>query len=454
MIEHLRPYEKYKDSGQDWAGQIPAHWDVKRGRAAYRKRAVPNTDLQEKTVLSLSYGRIKIKPVLKQHGLVPRSYETHQIVEAGNIIIRGTDLQNDKTSLRIGLAQNRGVISSAYLCLETRNGVSPEFGYQLLNAFDLTKAIYRYGSGLRQNLDFGDIKGLPIFLPPETEQNAIVRFLAHANNRFDSFIATKRKIIALLNEQKMVVINNFVTRGLKSRNDLRDSGISWLPQIPRHWAVLRSKYLFREVDDRSESGAETHLSMSQRRGLVPNREIEERRLISSSYVGAKLCSRGDLVLNRLKAHLGVFASAPQAGLVSPDYTVFRPIRRLDIRYYEALYKSPASRVELRQRVKGIVQGFWRLYTSDFYDIRVPVPPEEEQTEIMNSLDLELGGQNRAIAQAESEIALVQEYRARLTADIVTGKLDVHEIAATLPELKIPPSAISAAEEAEVEDGDE
>jgi len=114
--------------------------------------------------------------VEKQHGLVPESYETYQIVNQGNIIIRGTDLQNDKTSLRIGLSQNRGIISSAYLCLETKDAVSPEFGYQILNAYDLTKAIYRYGSGLRQNLDHGEIKRLPIFIPPPDEQAAIVRF--------------------------------------------------------------------------------------------------------------------------------------------------------------------------------------------------------------------------------------------------------------------------------------
>jgi type I restriction enzyme S subunit len=196
--------------------------------------------------------------------------------------------------------------------------------------------------------------------------------------------------------------------------------------------VLRSKYVFREVDNRSATGEETRLSMSQRFGLIPSSQIEERRLVSESYAGAKLCEKGDLVLNRLKAHLGVFALAPQRGLVSPDYTVFRPLRKLEARYFEAVYRTPACRVELRQRAKGIVQGFWRLYTDDFYNIRIPVPPVDEQQRIMAQLEIELSGANIAVSRLEREIALLREYRTRLVADVVTGKLDVREAAKNLP----------------------
>jgi len=169
MIEGLQPYSEYKESGLPWLGRLPSHWDLKLGHAAFAPRHVSNRGLKEKTILSLSYGRIKVKPTDKQHGLVPESYGTYQIVDEGNIIIRGTDMQNDHTSLRIGLSRNCGAISSAYLCLEVRLGVSPDYGYQILNTFDLTKAIYRYGSGLRQNLDHGEIKRLPIFIPPSDE---------------------------------------------------------------------------------------------------------------------------------------------------------------------------------------------------------------------------------------------------------------------------------------------
>ena len=146
-----------------------------------------------------------------------------------------------------------------------------------------------------------------------------------------------------------------------------------------------------------------------------------------------MCEKGDLVLNRLKAHLGVFALAPERGVVSPDYTVLRPVREVEERFFEAVYRTPACRVELRQRAKGIVQGFWRLYTDDFYDIRVPVPPLAEQKRIMAQLDIELAGVKTAISRLEREIELLGEYRTRLVADVATGKFDVREEAARLPD---------------------
>src|SRR5258705_12059805 len=160
---------------------------------------------------------------------------------------------------------------------------------------------------------------------------------------------------------------------LRPHPEMKASGVPWLGDVPSHWAVLRSKYAFREVDSRSTTGEETHLSMSQRLGLVPASQVE-KSLISESYIGGKLVEKDDLVLNRLKAHLGVFAYAKQSGLISPDYTVLRPAARANVRFFEFVLKSPACRAELRTRAKGIVEGFWRLYTDDFYDIRVPIPP--------------------------------------------------------------------------------
>lgn len=116
--------------------------------------------------------------------------------------------------------------------------------------------------------------------------------------------------------------------GLRPYPDVRPTELPWLGDIPSHWEVRRGKFVFREVDNRSETGEETQLSMSQLHGLIESSKIDSWRLRSESYIGGKLCEAGDLVLNRLKAHLGVFAHAPVAGVVSPDYTVFRPVRSL------------------------------------------------------------------------------------------------------------------------------
>ena len=197
---------------------------------------------------------------------------------------------------------------------------------------------------------------------------------------------------------------------------------------------MRSRFIFKEVNIRSTTGMETHMSMSQTFGLVPSHMVE-RTLTSESYVGGKLCEEGDLVLNRLKAHLGVFAIAKQAGVISPDYSVFRKQRSsVEMEYFEQILRLPTFRTELQIRAKGIVEGFWRLYTNDLFDIRLPVPPVGEQKEIVDVLHGTTADIDTAIDRARRQIDLLRELRTRLIADVVTGKLDVREAAATLPEV--------------------
>ncbi len=241
MIKAIKPYPAYRDSGVPWLGEVPEHWEVLPALAAYRPRQVKNTGMMQTTVLSLSYGRIIVKPPEKLRGLVPESFETYQVVEPGNIIIRTTDLQNDQKSLRIGYSRHRGIITSAYMCLETTARVLNEFGYQYLNACDLLKIIYGFGSGLRQNLDFSDIKRMPVLVPPLPEQAAIVRFLNHIDRRIRRYIHAKQKLIKLLEEQKQAIIHRAVARGFDPNVRLKPSGVEWLGQVPEHWPIARLK---------------------------------------------------------------------------------------------------------------------------------------------------------------------------------------------------------------------
>ena len=237
------PYSDYSESGVSWLGLVPSHWKIEPGFAVLREKNQRNKGLVEKRILSLSYGRIVIKSLDKMHGLVPDSFETYQIVNPGDIIIRSTDLQNDWTSLRIGVVRDRGIITSAYLCFKVVGPMNSEYGYLQLHSLDLMKVFYGMGSGLRQNLAFADFKRMPVLIPPPEEQAAIVRFLDHENRRIDRAIRAKKKLIALLNEQKQAIIHQAVTRGLDPTVPLKPSGIPWLGDIPQHWEVQRAKQL-------------------------------------------------------------------------------------------------------------------------------------------------------------------------------------------------------------------
>jgi type I restriction enzyme S subunit len=449
MIEGLQPYAEYKDSGQQWLGQVPAHWDLKPGHAAFVPRGVKNTGMKEKTVLSLSYGRIKVKPTDRQHGLVPDSYETYQIVDEGNIIIRGTDMQNDHTSLRIGLSRNRGVISSAYLCFETRKTVTPDYGYQILNTFDLTKAIYRYGSGLRQNLDDGEIRRLPIFIPPLDEQAAIVRFLDHANRKIDGFIRAKRKLIGLLNEQKQAIIHRAVTRGLNPNVPLKSSGIPWLGDIPKHWHIRRLRTIVHRIDQGVSPQATGFLAEGDSWGVLKSgcvnhgvfRQTEHKQLAKGFKADPAIAVKvGDVLISRACGSPKLVGSAGKVHsldykLILSDKTfraVFRSLVNSDFMVYAM--NCSYYRQQVEQAISGAEGMANNLPLSELRSFVFAIPPSDEAEAIALSLEKELEQFNTAITRTEREIALMQEYRTRLTADVVTGKLDVRAAAAELPEL--------------------
>ncbi|WP_221886149.1 restriction endonuclease subunit S [Vibrio cholerae] len=203
----------------------------------------------------------------------------------------------------------------------------------------------------------------------------------------------------------------------------KKSGLPWVGEIPAHWQTRRNRFLFREVDCRSKNGEETHLSMSQVHGLVPSKDLGRKSLQSENYAGGKLVAEDDLVLNRLKAHLGVFARAKQAGVVSPDYTVFKPKGDASVRYCESLFKTQMYVGEFRRRTKGIVEGFWRLYTDDFYNVTALLPPPEEQTQIVAYLRAQDVHIARFIKTKRDLIKLLTEQKLRIIDHAVTRGLD-------------------------------
>jgi len=449
VIHDLKPYPVYKDSGVAWLGEMPEHWQVRPAFAAYRPKLIKNIGIVEKTVLSLSYGQIIVKPADKLHGLVPESFETYQIVEPGNIIVRTTDLQNDQTSLRVGIARQRGIITSAYLCLQVHDGLSSDFGYLLLNAYDLLKVLYRYGSGLRQNLDFSHIKRMPVLVPPPDEQSAIMRFLDHADRRMRRYIRAKRKLIALLNEQKQAIIHRAVTRGLDPGVCLKPSGVEWLGDVPEHWEVRRVKQLSQVLRGKFTHRPRNDPSLYD--GPYPfiqTGEVARATKVITSYKQT-LNERGLAVSKMFPAQTLVMTIAANIGDVAvldfeacfPDSVVGFVPRNVDRDFL--YYAFRAMKPELLREAPVNTQG--NLNVDRIGSRGVAVPPEREQHEIVRHVERSTTDLDCAIASAQRETDLVREYRTRLIADVVTGKLDVREAAAGLPDEAEEPEAPDEAE---------
>lgn len=217
---------------------------------------------------------------------------------------------------------------------------------------------------------------------------------------------------------------------------MKPTGLDWLPEVPKHWEILRAKYLFNEVDRRSISGSEVLLSLRMYQGLVPHSEVSDSPISEESLVGFKQVEPSQIVMNRMRASIGLFGLAKQSGLVSPDYAVFDLKRDIESDYYLHLFKTRLAGNTFRLESKGLgtgSSGFMRLYTDRFGIIKMPVPPVSEQKEIVEYLSNEMVFIARTSQRIMREIELIREYRVRLISDVVTGKLDVRDV--DLPEVE-------------------
>ena len=422
----MRAYEEYKQIGLPWLDRIPAHWKVQRAKSMFKKMNRPASESDE-VITCFRDGEVTLRSNRRTTGFTESLKEIgYQGIHKGDLVIHVMDA----FAGAVGVSDSDGKGTPVYSVCTPKGNYNNYYYANIIRIMAKAGYIQSLYRGIRERSSdfrfevFAD-QYLPI--PPREEQDAIVRFLDAKCAKIDSLIKLKERQIALLNEKKQNIINQAVTRGLDPNAPMKDSGVDWIGEIPEGWEVLRCKYLFTETNVRSEKGEETHLSMSQKYGLVPDSMMEEKRMLSESYAGGKLCCKDDIVLNRLKAHLGVFALASQDGVVSPDYTVLSINKnRIFSHYAECILKSYSCRRELVIRVRGIVNGFLRLYTEDFNTIKLPLPTIDEQKRIMEFVYKIERIIKTKIDILENNILLMNEYRQRLISDVVTGKINILE----------------------------
>lgn len=211
VTKGIRPNREMKGSGIEWIGEIPKEWDVKVAFQLFSQVKNKNEGLIEKNLLSLSYGKIKRKSIDTIGGLLPENFDGYNIIEKDDIVLRLTDLQNDHTSLRVGLSNERGIVTSAYLTLRNYSNNMPLYLYYYLHSYDIYKGFYGMGAGVRQGLNWDGVKLLKIVLPPVEEQIEITDYLEKQVNIFDTLIAKKEQIVTELENYKKSLIYEYVT---------------------------------------------------------------------------------------------------------------------------------------------------------------------------------------------------------------------------------------------------
>lgn len=421
MFDRLKPYERYGTAPGPWIPAMPTHWQIVPGAAAFKPVTAKNSGLVEPTVLSLSYGQVIIKPAEKLRGLIPESFETYQVLEPGDIVVRPTDLQNDKTSLRVGHVRDRGIITSAYLGMRA-SGVSDSYAFAYLAALDHMKVFYGMGSGLRQNLDLRDFRRLPTPVPPADEQTAIVKYLGHAQARIDRAIATKRQLIALLEEQKRVVVTEALNSAPEGQRALRhvlrslvDCEHKTAPYTAdTEWRILRTSAV--------RNGAINW------EGSYTTDEASYRKWTSRAVP-----EPGDVIFTR-EAPVGEAAVIPaEVNVALGQRTVLMKVRRevMDPQFLVHQIYGGSPRARINVATQGSTVGHFNM--DDIGWMRVSVPDLKRQRELVDEIARANSKTDGVLARTRREIELLREFRTRLTSDVVTGQVDVREIAAILPE---------------------
>lgn len=398
----MERYNEYKDSGVQWLGEIPSHWFILPGRVIFDENKKKN-DGSDRSVLSLSYGKIVVKNDINE-GLVPAEYSNYQIIEPGYIIVRCTDLQNDKVSLRTAISLYSGIITSAYLGLVTKNDQNSFFINYLLRAWDNCKELYRYGSGLRQSLSWVDFKYLLLPIPPKEEQDAMVAYLDTATAKIDEAIAQQQKKIDLLNERKQIIINNAVTKGLNPNVKMKDSGVDWIGEIPESWEVKKAK-LCVTISNGSDPKTE---------GNIP--------VYGSGASSFRTCGEykeGPCVLIGRKGATLHIPHYIQGRYWNVD-TAFdvKTKNGIQLKYYYYLATCFDYPYYMSQTTLPSMTSF------DYNRMKLPLPPEAEQKDIIDKLEQKLFVFDNAISSIEKQISLLQERKQIIINEVVTGKVKI------------------------------
>lgn len=432
-MSEITTYEKTKDSGIEWIGRVPSHWRVHTLYQLVTQVKEKNSNLQEKNLLSLSYGKIKRKDIDSPDGLLPASFDGYNIIEDGDIVLRLTDLQNDHTSLRVGLATERGIITSAYTTLRPIDTSNSKYLYYLLHAFDLKKGFYGMGSGVRQGLNYAEVKELRVVLPGQDEQNAIVRFLDNQCGQIDSILEDTKSSIDEYKRWKFSVISEAVTKGLDRSVDLKDSGCKYLEKIPTHWQKVKVNHFayFFNGDRTSRYPQPTDfvaegvafLNSSNLNGDVVDTSIckyitEEKY---NSLSGAKL-QKGDIVYC-LRGSVGKCAinTNLERGTVASSLATIRP-HDINGEYLLFCLLSDVAVRQTQVYMNGTCAA--NLSAENVSNYLIALPPHNEQDAIAKYLKQKCEAIDSLISEKNALVIELERYKRSLIFEAVTGKRKV------------------------------
>lgn len=428
-------YTEMKDSGIEWVGMIPAHWHIKVLFQLVSQVKNKNKDLSETNLLSLSYGKIKRKNIDDTEGLLPASFDSYNIIENNDIVLRLTDLQNDHTSLRVGRATERGIITSAYITIRPTNSRMSEYLYYLLHSFDIKKGFYGMGSGVRQGLNYDEVKMLKLPLPPLNEESAIAAYLDTQCAKIDEIIAQAKASMEDYKQWKASIIYEAVTKGLNPNVEMKDSGIEWVGNVPAHWRVTKIKNfvslrsgitLGKQYPPDAQLVSRPYLRVANVKAEHVDLQDVATIMVTIEEAEKYALKPGELLMteggDRDKLGRGTIWHGEIPGCLHQNHVFAVQVdeKYMLTKFLDYLTASPVGREYFDLTAKKTT-NLASTNATTILQFSVPIPPLTEQEKIITILDRNTATINEVIAEKETLVSDLESYKKSLIYEVVTGK---------------------------------
>ena len=417
-------YGKYKDTGVEWLGEVPAHWHVcPVGTIAHIVNGYPFDSERFSTTEGYPLVRIRDLNQAVTDTKYKGSFVESAAITSSDVLI-GMD-----GDFNVGrwLGSEKALLNQRMCCVRAQSDLLTRLlehtlPIPLRAINDLT-----YATTVK-HLSSSQIEKTRVALPKDLdEQSCLLFFLDHETAKIDALIEEQQRLIELLKEKRQAVISHAVTKGLKTGTPLTDSGIEWLGATPEHWRKLRIGAMFREVNEAGVDGLPI-LSVSIHHGVsdkqLDDEEMDRTVVRSDDQTKYKRVCSGDLVYNMMRAWQGGFGTVNVEGMVSPAYVVGRPSDGYLSRFVEFILRTPCAVEEMRRYSQGVTDFRLRLYWDKFKCIQLSIPPLSEQEDILSYIETKTAEFDRLTEASEQAIAILHERRTALISAAVTGKIDV------------------------------
>ncbi|MCQ2078090.1 MAG: restriction endonuclease subunit S [Bacteroidaceae bacterium] len=422
----MQKYDSYKDSGVQWLGEIPSHWDMLALKhiLKLRKKLVGKQSYKY-DLLSLTLQGIIKRDMDNPTGKFPSSFDTYQEVNAGDFVFCNFD--NEETPRAVGLSEYRGMITGAYDVLSCKNSnLTNRYLIYYFLYIDDAKRFKPLYKGLRKTVPFDSFMSYKIPVPPIEEQQAIAAYLDEQTAKIDTAIAQQQKMIDLLNERKQIIINHAVTKGLNPNVKMKDSGVEWIGEVPEGWEIKKMKFICTVNDEvLPESSGDFKIKYIEigdvdfNNGIMGSSEYSFKEAPSRAR---RITRKGDVIISTVRTYLKAIAKIEEDGyIVSTGFAVLRGHNIMsDFLAYSLMTDSFVMRV----LANSVGVSYPAITAADLMNLEIAIPPIKTQGEIIYYLQKNTQDINSAIKTAEQQIALLQERKQIIINDVVTGKVKV------------------------------